>query len=93
MLFDLASSLTLVGLTRVSIGPAISVIERGCAGWLPCAITLAATSAATQGWHTATMCAPGPDLVQEADQWPTYSSKPKRPAVGGTSRALCQSVM
>ena len=28
----LASSLTLVGLTRVSIGPAISVIERGCAG-------------------------------------------------------------
>ena len=42
------------------IGPAISVSERGCAGWLACAITLAATSPATHGWHTATMCAPGP---------------------------------
>ena len=31
------------------IGPAISVIERGCAGLLVCAITAAATSAATQG--------------------------------------------
>ena len=29
--FDLASTLTLVGLTRVSIGPAISVMDRGCA--------------------------------------------------------------
>ena len=30
----MASSLTLVGLTRVSIGPAISVMLRGCAGLL-----------------------------------------------------------
>src|SRR5579863_4247865 len=40
----LASSLTLVGLTLVSIGPAISVIERGCAGLPACAITAAAAS-------------------------------------------------
>ena len=56
----LASSLTLVGLTRVSIGPAISVMERGCAGLPACAITATAASTATQGWHTASTCAPGP---------------------------------
>jgi hypothetical protein len=36
-------------LTRVSIGPAIKVMLRGCAGFALCAITAAATSTATQG--------------------------------------------
>ncbi len=36
---ELASSFTLVGLTRVSIGPAIKVMLRGCAGFSLCAIT------------------------------------------------------
>jgi hypothetical protein len=47
--FDLASMLTLVGLTRVSIGPAIRVIDRGCAWLSACAMTLTDTSAATHG--------------------------------------------
>ena len=66
--FELASSLTLVGLTRVSIGPAISVMLRGCAGCCDCAITAAATRTATQGWHTATIWAPGPIVSQEVDE-------------------------
>src|SRR5262249_36420177 len=57
---ELASAFTLVGLTRVSIGPAINVMLRGCAALPACAITAVATSTATQGWHTATTWAPGP---------------------------------
>ena len=49
MVFVFASTLTLVGLTRVSIGPAIKVMDRGCARLSACAMTLADTSAATQG--------------------------------------------
>lgn len=44
-----ASSLTSVGLTRVSIGPAISVNVRGCAGSPSSAISAVAASAATVG--------------------------------------------
>ena len=55
-----ASLLTLVGLMRVSIGPAISVMLLGCAGLPSAAITATAASACTQGWQTATRCAPGP---------------------------------
>jgi hypothetical protein len=61
-----ASVFTLVGLTRQSTGPAISVRLRGCAGLSSSAISAVAASAATQGWHTATMWAPGADGLQEA---------------------------
>ena len=56
----LASSSTVVELTRTSIGPAISVMLRGCALLPACAITAAAASTATQGWHTASTWVPGP---------------------------------
>jgi len=65
---EVASSFTLVGLTRQSIGPAINVIERGCAGWLVCAMTAAATSVATQGWHTATTWRARADHFEKRDQ-------------------------
>ena len=39
------SQLTLVGLMRASTGPAMRVRLRGCSGWLPWAMTDAATSA------------------------------------------------
>ena len=57
-----ASLLTLVGLTRVSMGPAISVMLLGCAGLPSAAMTATAASAWTHGWHTATRCAPGPSF-------------------------------
>ena len=57
-----ASLLTLVGLTRVSMGPAISVMLAGCAGLPLAAITATAASACTHGWHTATRCEPGPSF-------------------------------
>ena len=44
-----ASLLTLVGLTRVSMGPAISVMLDGCAGLPLAAITATAASACTHG--------------------------------------------
>ena len=47
--FEVASSLTLVGLIRVSIGPALSVIDRGCAGLSSSAMIAAAASTCTQG--------------------------------------------
>ena len=50
----MASSLTLVGLMRVSMGPAISVMLRGCAGLPDWAMTAAAASTCTHGWQTAT---------------------------------------
>ena len=52
--FSCASSLTLVGAMRASIGPAIRV---RLAGWIPewsCAMTADAASAETVGWQTAT---------------------------------------
>ncbi len=55
-----ARRFTSVGFTRQSTGPAISVRLRGCAGLSSSAITAVAASAATQGWHTATMWLPGP---------------------------------
>jgi hypothetical protein len=45
---------------RQSTGPAISVRLRGVAGLSSSAMSAVAASAATQGWQTATMCAPGP---------------------------------
>ena len=64
----MASSFTAVGLSRTSIGPAISVIDRGVAGLRSSDITATAASVCTQGWQTARICAPGPDLLEEADQ-------------------------
>ena len=51
---------TSVGLTLASIGPAISVRLRGTAALPSSAISAVAASADTHGWHTASMCAPGP---------------------------------
>ena len=62
-----ASSLTLVGLTRASMGPAMRVMLRGCAGWRPSAITATAPRTATHGWQTATTCDSGPIAFKEAD--------------------------
>ena len=61
----MASSLTLVGLTRVSIGPAISVMLRGCAVLPDWAMTAAAASTCTQGWQTATTCARSPSVSSQ----------------------------
>ncbi len=55
-----ASVLTTVGSTRVSIGPAINVSVRGVAGLPASDITAVATSAATHGWHTAMTWVSGP---------------------------------
>ena len=90
---SVASRLTWVGLMRQSTGPAISVRLRGAAGSSSSAISAVAASAATQGWHTATMCTPGPMARRNSITCRVYSSSPKRPLPSGTSRALCQSVM
>jgi len=57
---EVANSLTLHGLMRVSIGPAISVSVRGWAVLLRWASREAAANAGTQGWHTATTCTGSP---------------------------------
>jgi hypothetical protein len=44
----------------VSIGPAINVILRGCAGSVSSAIIATAATTATQGWHTPITWVPGP---------------------------------
>jgi hypothetical protein len=62
----LASSLTAVGLTRQSTGPAISVRLWGWAGWSSSAMMAVAAKAATQGWHTATQCVRAPESVVAA---------------------------
>ena len=90
---EVASSFTEVGLTRVSIGPAISVRLRGRAGSRSSAISAAAASTGTAGWQTATTCAPGPIARRKPAICATKPSKPKEPALTGTSRALCQSVI
>jgi hypothetical protein len=90
---EVASSLTLVGLTRASTGPAMSVRLSGCSGWLPCAMTDAATSADGHGWHTDSRCIGSPMDSMKRMTWLTYSLKPNDPASSGVSRALCQSVM
>ena len=57
---QVASSLTLVGLILVSIGPAIRVMLSGWAGLPSAAMVATAASTCTQGWHTAITCMPGP---------------------------------
>src|ERR1035438_1881667 len=55
-----ANSFTLVGLTRVSAGPAMSTRLLGWARLSAAAISDAALSAAGHGWHTAIRWVPGP---------------------------------
>lgn len=62
---SVASSLTLVGLWRTSIGPPISVMVKGVNGWFASDITATAASPCTQGWQTARMWA----------RWPSSSRK------------------
>jgi hypothetical protein len=51
-----------------------------------------AASAATHGWQMASTCTSGPMRAMKSIRCAVYSSKPKRPAPSGTSRALCRSV-
>ena len=88
-----ASRFTSVGAMRQSIGPAISVMLAGAAGSASSDISATAASTATQGWQIAITCDPGPIARRKSITCSTYSSKPKRPAISGTSRALRQSVM
>ena len=67
----MASVLTTVGSTRVSMGPAISVSVRGAQSLPASAITAVATSAATHGWHTAITWVSGP---RTSSQWIRYST-------------------
>ena len=63
---SVARRFTAVGLMRQSTGPAISVRLRGVAGLSSSAMSAVAASAATQGWHTATMWTPGPTASRKA---------------------------
>ena len=74
-----ASSFTRVGLMRASIGPAIRVMLRGCAGLASAAITATAASAETHGWQTAITCAPGPMNSRKRMMCSVYSSSPNLP--------------
>ena len=60
---SVASVLTAVGASRVSIGPPIMVSVSGRAGCLSSFISATAASAGTDGWHTASMCG----------RWPVFS--------------------
>ena len=55
-----ASALTAVGLTRVSIGPPISVMVAGRKRSLRASISAIAATTGTDGWQTAMTCADGP---------------------------------
>ena len=89
---EVASSLTLVGEMRVSMGPAMSVMLAGWAGSLRAAMMETAANAATVGWHTATTCEFGPRNCRKSMIWAVKSSRVKAPAASGTSRAFFQSV-
>ena len=64
----MATVLTSVGAFRVSIGPPIMLSVFGRQGFLSALISAAAAKAGTEGWQTASMCAPGPDMLQELDE-------------------------
>src|ERR1700722_6871644 len=66
-----ASWLTLVGLTRVSTGPAMSTMLLGWAGLSAAAMIEAALSAAGHGWQTVIRWAPGPMNSRKDMSWPT----------------------
>ena len=87
-----ARSLTLVGLIRVSTGPAIRVRLRGWAGLSLAAMIATAASAAGQGWQTAIRWAPGPMSRGRRSRGRCSRRGRTRPCSRGTSRALRQSV-
>ena len=66
-----ASWLTLVGLTRVSTGPAMSIMLRGWAGLSLGGHDRSGASAAGHGWQTAITWAPGPMNSRKDMTWPT----------------------
>ena len=55
-----ASWLTAVGERRVSIGPPISVMERGVNGSFSASMRAMAAITGTEGWQTAMTCRSGP---------------------------------
>ena len=55
-----ASRLTAVGLSRVSIGPPMRIIEAGEAGSFIFSMQATATETGTEGWQTAITWVPGP---------------------------------
>ncbi|OQC10047.1 MAG: hypothetical protein BWX79_01366 [Alphaproteobacteria bacterium ADurb.Bin100] len=65
----IARVFTAVGFTRQSTGPAIRVRLSGWAGSSSSAMMAVAASAATQGWQTATTCAPGPMAARKRIMW------------------------
>ena len=91
---ELASSLTLVGLTRVSIGPAISVMLRGCAGLSALRHHRGGDQHRDAGLADRDDMRARPDHLEEADQMARRSRRSRSGrATAATSRALCQSVM
>ena len=90
----MASSLTLVGLTRVSIGPAISVMLRGCAGLPSCAITRRRGEHRHAGLADREHMRAGADHLEEVDEvLDIFVEAEAAVRQCATSRALCQSVM
>ena len=63
----MASSLTLVGLMRVSTGPAIRVMLSGVAGLSSSAMIATAASAWAQGWQTDDQVRAGTDGLEKRD--------------------------
>ena len=89
-----ASSLTAVGLSRGSIGPAISVIERGVAGMLVLRHDGDGGERLHAGLADGEHMRAGADRLEEADE--VVDIVVDAEAAGlrrGTSRALAQSVM
>ena len=94
MSFDLASSLTLVGLMRVSIGPAISVIERGCARMLALRHHARRHQRGDARLAHRHHMRARPDHFQKADEMRRCIRRSRSGrAAAETLRALCQSVM
>ena len=81
----------MVGLSRTSIGPAISVIDSGVAGFLSSDMTATAASPAHRAGRPRGY-APGP-MIEEADHVVDIVLDPNQPAETGTSRAFTQSVI
>src|SRR4051794_30618052 len=64
---SIASLLTAVGFTRVSIGPPMSVIERGAKASCSSSIRATAASTGTEGWHNRHDVRVGAERVQHVD--------------------------
>src|SRR5215212_7550800 len=64
---SMASLLTAVGFTRVSIGPPMRIIDRGAKASCSSSISATAASTGTEGWHTANDMRVGAERVQHVD--------------------------